>query len=271
VKWRHAWSSSLDLGRIWRDAAVLSLVVGLWWQKPELAWDLGRSSSLNKGLCFPLWRPCTPVFCCNAGCSPMESSAMPSRWWCGEGGKVNEAFFNKQLLLLWSCGVIRRWPSPPAGHGGSKGGDLLMFHYNRSEGWGRSHPELIHVAGCCAAAICRRSGSASTSMSEALIRHRHGCSSPCRREVMRSPRRSGGPWWLLVVGRGLPSSRPLLLGGFAWRTPAKGDRDAQGLDCKLSYSSRVVFVKSKAFSIDRRFPRARLEKRAKLNDVPVTV
>jgi hypothetical protein len=41
----------------------------------------------------------------------------------------------------------------------------------------------------------------------------------------------------------------------------KGDSDAQGLECKLSYSSRVVFVKSKAFSIDRRFPRARLEKR----------
>jgi hypothetical protein len=65
-------------------------------------------------------------------------------------------------------------------------------------------------------------------------------------------------------GRGLPSSWPLILGGFIWRTPAKGDGEAQGLDCKLSYSSRVIFVKNKTFSIDRRFPKAILEKRPHL-------
>jgi hypothetical protein len=130
----------------------------------------------------------------------------------------------------------------------------------RRGGWGIPVSVLIHAVGCNTAAIhCRQGGASSTSISEALIWHRHGCSSPHRREVIPSSRRSGGSWWLLVVGRGLPSSRPLLLGGIAWRMPAKGDNDTQGLDCKLSFSSRVVFVKSKAFSTDRRFPRARVE------------
>jgi hypothetical protein len=166
--------------------------------------------------------------------------------------------------------VIRRRPSPPAGHGGSKGGDLLLFHCNRSEGWGRSHPKLYHVAGCCAAAICRRSGSASTSMLEALIRHRHGCSNSICCEVMRSPQRSGGPWWLLVAGKRLPSSWSRILGGSASRTPAKGDGGILGLDCKNTSCSRVVFVKNVALSIDRRFSRASLEKAA-FNFVPVAV
>jgi hypothetical protein len=141
---------------------------------------------------------------------------------------------------------------------------LLLLHCRRREGWGRSFPELIHVDGRCATAICRRSGLSSTSSSEALIQHRHGCPNPNRREVMRSPRRSGGPWWPLVIGRGPLGSSPLFLGGIAWRTPTKGDGEAPGLDCKLSFSSRVVSVKSKAFFVDRRFPRASLEKRLHL-------
>jgi hypothetical protein len=74
---------------------------------------------------------------------------------------------------------------------------------------------------------------------------------------------------LLVAGRGLPSKRPLLLGGIAWRTPANGDGDAQGLGCKNFISSRVVFVKSEALFSDRRSPWTELEK-ANLNYVPVT-
>jgi hypothetical protein len=97
---------------------------------------------------------------------------------------------------------------------------------------------------------------------EALLRHRHGCSNPICREVIRSPRRSGGPWWLLVAGKRLPSSRSRILGGSAWRTPAKGDRGILGLDCKKTLCSRVVSVKNVALSIDRRFPRTSLEKAA---------
>jgi hypothetical protein len=60
---------------------------------------------------------------------------------------------------------------------------------------------------------------------------------------MSSPWRLGVPWLRLIVGRGLPGSWPLLLGGDASRTPARGGRGAQGLDCKLSFSSRVLFIK----------------------------
>jgi hypothetical protein len=72
-----------------------------------------------------------------------------------------------------------------------------------------------------------------------------------------------------VVRRGLPSSWPLLLGGHALRTPAKGVREAKGLDRFSILCSKVVFVESLAFSLDRRSPRAKLEK-AMLNLVPVT-
>jgi hypothetical protein len=102
----------------------------------------------------------------------------------------------------------------------------------------------------------------STSAMEALLRHRHGCSNPICREVIRSPRRSGRPWWLLVAGKRLPSSRSRILGGSAWRTPAKGDREILGLDCKKTLCSRVVSVKSVALSINRRFPRTSLVKAA---------
>jgi hypothetical protein len=140
----------------------------------------------------------------------------------------------------------------------------------RREGWGKFISELIHAAGYSADAIlCRQGGASSTSTMEALLRHRHGCLNPLCREVIRSPRRSGGPWWLLVAGKRLLSSRSRILGGSAWRTPAKGDGGVLGLDCKITLCSRVVFVKSVALSIDRRFPRTSLEKAA-FNSVPVT-
>jgi hypothetical protein len=79
----------------------------------------------------------------------------------------------------------------------------------RREGWGKFISELIHAAGYSADAIlCRQGGASSTSTMEALLRHRHGCSNPLCREVIRSPRRSEGPWWLLVAGKKLLSSSP---------------------------------------------------------------
>jgi hypothetical protein len=56
-----------------------------------------------------------------------------------------------------------------------------------------------------------------------------------------------------VVGRGLPSSWPLLLGGHASRTPAEGDREAKGLDRFSIFSFKVVLVKSLAFSLVSRW------------------
>jgi hypothetical protein len=61
----------------------------------------------------------------------------------------------------------------------------------------------------------------------------------------------------------------MLLGGPTSRTPAKGDREAKGLDRFSIFSSKLVFVKSLAFSLDRRSPRTKLEK-ATLNYVPIT-
>jgi hypothetical protein len=39
-----------------------------------------------------------------------------------------------------------------------------------------------------------------------------------------------------------------------------GDGDAQGLLCKLFFDSRVFFIKRMALSLDRRSPRARIER-----------
>jgi hypothetical protein len=130
--------------------------------------------------------------------------------------------------------------------------------------------ELIHVGGTIASTIfCRQGGGFSTSREEALIRSSGGCSRPPIREVISSPRVEGGPLLLIVAGKELPSSRLRFLGGFAWRTPANVDGDAQGLGCKNFISSRVVFIKSEALFSDRRSPWTELEK-ANLNYVPVT-
>jgi hypothetical protein len=59
---------------------------------------------------------------------------------------------------------------------------------------------------------------------------------------------------------GLPSYWPLLLGSDDSRTLARGGGGVPGLDWKLSFSSRVHFLKSLALSLDRRFPRAIDEK-----------
>jgi hypothetical protein len=119
--------------------------------------------------------------------------------------------------------------------------------------------ELIIADALFAAAIlCRKGDNCSTSMLEAFSRHCRGCSSSLRGEVIRSPLRREGPWWMSVVGRGLPSSWPLLLGGDASRTPANGGDDAQGHDCLLSLCSRVFFVKEMALSVGWASPGAAL-------------
>jgi hypothetical protein len=110
--------------------------------------------------------------------------------------------------------------------------------------WGEDEDELTHADGFSAIAIyCRLGGRISTSTMEAWSRSGHGSSRPIHHEVMRSPWRVGGPRLRLVAGRGLPSCRSLFLGGDALRTPARGGGGALGLDCFVSFSSRVLFVK----------------------------
>jgi hypothetical protein len=58
----------------------------------------------------------------------------------------------------------------------------------------------------------------------------------------------------IVVGRGLLSCWPLILGGDASRMPASGGGGTQGLDCFESSSSRVLVVKRSVFFVDRSFP-----------------
>jgi hypothetical protein len=106
--------------------------------------------------------------------------------------------------------------------------------------------------------LCRQGGNRSTSMWEAFSRHCRGCLNSLRDEVILSPHRSEGPWWMSVIGRGLPSSWPLLLGGDALRTPANGGEGAQGPDCFSSLCSRVFYVKEIALSVGWAFSRAAL-------------
>jgi hypothetical protein len=121
--------------------------------------------------------------------------------------------------------------------------------------------ELFQADGCFAIAIhCRSDGKSSTSGVEAITLPDHGSSKPVHHEVIRSPRRSGGPCPRLVVRRGLPSCRPLFLGGDALRTPTRGGGGAQGLDCRVSFSSGVLVVKRSAFFVVWAFPRARLQR-----------
>jgi hypothetical protein len=82
------------------------------------------------------------------------------------------------------------------------------------------------------------------------------CSKPPYCEVICSLRHGGGLRPRVFTGRGLPSSRLLFLGSDAWRSPANGAGGAQELHCKNFFGFRVLFVKRKALSLDRIFPRA---------------
>jgi hypothetical protein len=138
--------------------------------------------------------------------------------------------------MLWSS-------FPLTGHGGKEGGMKLQATCGSGGGRGNLEVELIHADGNFAVAIYRRNGGGiSTSGAEDWSRSRHGSSKSSHREVMRSPRRLGGPWVRHVVGRGLPSCWPLLLGCNASRMPARGGGGALGLDCKVTFSFRVIFI-----------------------------
>jgi hypothetical protein len=103
--------------------------------------------------------------------------------------------------------------------------------------------ELNHTRAIWAPVIfCRQGGEFTTSDEEAMICPRRGCSKPLPCEVIRSPQEGGGPRQRIFVGRGLPSSWPLLLGGDAWRTPAIGGGGAQGPDRVSSFCLRVLVV-----------------------------
>jgi hypothetical protein len=128
--------------------------------------------------------------------------------------------------------------------------------------------ELSQANGFFAVAIYYRfGGRSSTSDVEAISQSGHGSSKPALREVMCSPWKASRPWLGLVVGRGLLSCWPSFLGGDASRMPANGGRGAQGLDCLLSFSSRVLVIKRSALSLDRRFPRTTMQR---LHLYPVT-
>jgi hypothetical protein len=71
--------------------------------------------------------------------------------------------------------------------------------------------KLFQANGCFAVAIhCRSGGSNSTSGAEAITLPDHGSSKPVHHEVIRSPRRSGGPCPRVVVGRGAPELQALV-------------------------------------------------------------
>jgi hypothetical protein len=86
--------------------------------------------------------------------------------------------------------------------------------------------------------------------------------------VIHSPWHGGRTRLRVIAVRGLPSNRLSFLGD-AWRMPTSGGRGAQGLHCKIFFYFRVLFVKRKALSLDRRFPRASCA-RAFLHIVPAT-
>jgi hypothetical protein len=132
-----------------------------------------------------------------------------------------------------------------------------MILVDSSSGWCRPLParcyidELNHAEGIHAAAIQgRQGGDSSTSRPEALHRLRRGCSKPLCHKWCR-----GGPWLRVFAGKGLPSNKSSFLGG-EWRTLASGGGGAQGPHCKIYFCSRVLFVKRKPLSLDRRSPRA---------------
>jgi hypothetical protein len=203
--------------------------------------------SLNKGLSF------FPLEACCVGTLPSlaSSSAKPPRWWYGEDAEAGVAFFNK-WRLPWCCSCMLWSSFPLTGHGGKEGGGKLRATYGSGGGRGNLEVELIHADGNFAVAIYSRNGGViSTSGAEDWSRSRHGSSKSSHREVMCSPQRLGGPWVRHVVGRGLPSCWPLLLGSNASRMPARGGGGALGLDCKVTFSFRVLFIKKSALSTDR--------------------
>jgi hypothetical protein len=178
-------------------------------------------------------------------CSPDE----PSRQvFCGTGRRCGlRSPSSSWVLLLLLAGL--------GGEGEDEGCLALQLCWR---GPGTFFELIIADAFIASLILCRQGGNSSTSMLEACSRHCRGCSNSLRGEVICSPHRREGPWWMSVVGRGLPSSWSLLLGGDASRTPMKGGDDAQGPDCFLSLCSWVFFVKEMTLSVGWAFPRVEL-------------
>jgi hypothetical protein len=178
-----------------------------------------------------LRRLCEPVLCRSPGRPSATSSVRPPWWWKGAGDVLVGVFCNKRLcLLLWNCLVALLLLLSLTGRGGlvrdSTPASICSY------GEGRGVHELNHDGGNIASTIYyRQGGGTSTSSEEAQIRSSSGCSRPSIRDVIRSPRIEGGPLLQIVAGKGLSSSRLRILGGIAWRTPARGDGDTRGLDC----------------------------------------
>jgi hypothetical protein len=187
----------------------------------------------------------------------------PSWWWLGGVGGSGEAFFNKRLFaLLWYCWFLLLLSSLLPGRGGVEWGETPTTSCTIRGGSGDPvRLELIHDRGKLASTILCRQGSAiSNSSEEAWIRFCCGCSKSLSHEVMRSPWLRDGPWLRIIAGKGLLSNRLWFLGGEAWRTPTKSGGGAQGLLCMNLLCLGVLFVKRKDLSLDRRFPRACVEK-----------
>jgi hypothetical protein len=262
-----SWSRLLDpIGRIWYARFLVVLAAHLRWQERRSVRSSGSGIS-NKAVLPSLWRLCILVLLRSARCSSDSFIAKSSRWRCGAGGSGG-AFFNKrECVLLWLWSLSSFLPLY-VGHGGyGRGGKLLV---SCSKGGDGGISELIHDGGLLASTIlCRHGGEISTSTTEALHRSSRGCSKPLSHEVTCSSWLGGGPRLRIHAGRGLPSRRPLLLGGDALRTPAIGGGDAQGRDCILSFSSRVFCVKIKTLSSNSRFLRTS-DARVFMKFVPAT-
>jgi hypothetical protein len=217
------------------------------------------------------WRLRDLMLCHGIDLSLVSLLVESPRWWQDEGGEADEVFFlfNKWLLfLLWFCWIRRLLLPSLVGHGGMSRGSKLESICSIRGGGGVQ--ERIIVEGMLAfTTLCRHGGGFLTSGEEALCRPGCGCSKPLEREVIRSPRSRGGPQLLVVAGKELPSKRLWFLGGFALRTPTNGGGDARGLDCIFFFCPRVFCLKGLSLSLDRRSPRARLE-RTFLQIVPVT-
>jgi hypothetical protein len=265
--WTGRLPPLLSDGRLW---FLLFLLAGRGGEEQE------REGNFSSGLCFSRGFPSvvlSPLALPHGASRPPRLvSDKPLRW-----GFVAETILvrgtsNKCVMAvpfvcrtdepsrLALCGSGRRCGQRPIG---SPRVLLLLLAGLGGEGededclvlllcwcWPGLFSELIIADAFIASVIlCRQGGISSTSMLEACSRHCCGCSNSLRGEVIHSPHRREGPWWMSVVGRGLPSSWSLFLGGDASRTPVKGGDDAQGPDCFLSLCSKVFYVKEMALFI----------------------
>jgi hypothetical protein len=139
------------------------------------------------------------------------------------------------------------------------------------EGWGHQIKiKLIYDRGFHASSICRSQGGMNSTSTVEAFHLRCGCSKLSGHEVICSPWLESGPQRQINAGRRLPSNWPLFLGGDAWRTPAMCGGGTEGLDCFISFSSRVLCVKSKVLSSNSRFSRAS-DARTFVQIVPATL